>query len=599
MVTSVWNQENKRVIQSYLRYTKDSERQQVLSLLEKTDEKHIIISIKSDMKTFNTHDLWEEIDKQEKLQPIFNIALGVLKQLKLPETTITYYGDLIFYYTGTRLSQLNPHMVGIYLLCYVYNRYQVLNDNLIEAFKKKTLMYQAKATDYAKNEAFKHLDLIRTTRERVSQVLVTIDTYPEPSVPKVEMYRSLPQDEFLTAAHLLVDESFDKDLLFWKYIDQEKDSIKLNLRSLFQAIQFVDVEHKDLNLAVEHLKALLASKVDTSLPSFIRGWMGKDAEKYLIAKEQLIPHRFEFFVYQKMFQQIKSNKLSLQHSIKHKKVEDELYAPKKWRREKGTILKKLDYPKLLAPIRKTLATKEKDLNNLYALVNRAVLDGTNTFVTVTTNKNGQKTWKLTPYEPVPDNDEGILSSMPQRGIVGIIQFVESQTRFSEVFDPILPKNSKLQRDIGLIMAVVLANAIRIGSKKMAGISDVSESALLTAEASYVRVETLCLAVDRLNDEVSKMPIFKEWYINGIPHGSLDGMKIETRLKNIKARGSSKYFPLGTGVSSYNEIMNGLSIAGKLIGSHEYEGNNTFEMAQHLNTSMIKERARNNFPFLIN
>ena len=125
IVTSVWNQENKRVIQSYLRYTKDSERQQVLSLLEKTDEKHVIISIKSDMKTFNTHDLWEEIEKQEKLQPIFNIALAVLKQLKLPETTISYYGDLIFYYTGTRLSQLNPHMVGIYLLCYVYNRYQV------------------------------------------------------------------------------------------------------------------------------------------------------------------------------------------------------------------------------------------------------------------------------------------------------------------------------------------------------------------------------------------------------------------------------------------------------------------------------------------
>jgi len=423
IVTSVWNNENKRVIQSYLRYTKDSERQQVLSLLEKTDEKHIIISIKSDMKTFNTHDLWEEIDKQEKLQPIFNIALGVLKQLKLPETTITYYGDLIFYYTGTRLSQLNPHMVGIYLLCYVYKRYQVLNDNLIEAFKKKVLMYQTKATDYAKNEAFKHLDLIRTTRERVSQVLITIDTYPEPSVPKVEMYHSLPQHEFLTAAHLLVDESFDKDLLFWKYIDQEKDSIKLNLRALFQAIQFVDSEHKDLNLAIEHLKSLLAAKVGTSLPSFIRGWMGKEAEKYLISKEQLIPHRFEFFVYQKMFQQIKSNKLSLKHSIKHKKVEDELYEPKKWRREKRTILKKLDYPKLLAPIRKTLATKEKDLNNLYALVNRAVLDGANTFVTVSTNKKGQKIWKLTPYEPVPDNDDGVLSTMPQRGIVGIIQFV--------------------------------------------------------------------------------------------------------------------------------------------------------------------------------
>lgn len=246
-------------------------------------------------------------------------------------------------------------------------------------------------------------ELIRTIRERVSQVLITIDRYPEPSVPKIALYQSLPQHEFLTAAHLLVDESFDKDLLFWKYIDEEKGSIKLNLRPLFQAIQFVDIDHKDLNLGISHLRDLLASKVDTSLPSFLRGWIGKDHEKYLILKEELIPHRFEFFVYQKMVQHIKSNKLSLKHSIKYKKVEDELYEPKKWRREKRTLLKKLDYLKLLVPIRKTLATKEKDLGNLYTLVNRAVLDGSNPFVTVTTNKKGQKIWKLTPYEPVSDN----------------------------------------------------------------------------------------------------------------------------------------------------------------------------------------------------
>jgi len=290
IVSRAWNQENKRVIQSYLRYTKASERQLVLSLLEKTDEKHAIISIKSDMKTFNTHDLWEEIEKQEKLQPIFNIAVDVLKQLKLPATTITYYGDLIFYYTGTRLTQLNPNMVGVYLLCYVYNRYQVLNDNLIEAFKKKIVMVQSKATDYAKNEAFKHLELIRTIRERVSQVLITVDTYPEPSVPKVEMYRSLPQHEFLTAAHLLVDESFDKELLFWKYIDEEKGSIKINLRPLFEAIQFVDSEDKDLNLAIGHLKALITGTVDTSLLSFIRGWrLGKMLKSISFLRRNLFP----------------------------------------------------------------------------------------------------------------------------------------------------------------------------------------------------------------------------------------------------------------------------------------------------------------------
>ena len=68
-----------------------------------------------------------------------------------------------------------------------------------------------------------------------------------------------------------------------------------------------------------------------------------------------------------------------------------------------------------------------------------------------------------------------------------------------MFDPILPKGSKGPPDIDAITAVVLANAIRAGARKMADISDINTSILLTAEASYIRVETLTAAIDKINN----------------------------------------------------------------------------------------------------
>ena len=70
-------------------------------------------------------------------------------------------------------------------------------------------------------------------------MLITIKTYHHPTIPKDTLYEHIPEDQILTAAQLLVDESFNKDLSFWKHVDSLEDSIKLNLRKLFLGIDFV------------------------------------------------------------------------------------------------------------------------------------------------------------------------------------------------------------------------------------------------------------------------------------------------------------------------------------------------------------------------
>lgn len=587
IISTVSNTEMQRVVEAYLRHTQKSERLTVASLIDKNDNFHSIVNIKKEIKTFNTHDLWQEIEKHQQLTPVFNIAKPVIPKLRLPTVTIHYYAGLIHYYNGVRLHQLNPDTAQIYLLCYGFTRYQMLNDNFLDALKKRTLEYKAKAVQYAKEHAVKYIDSIKKARKQASDLLIAIKNYPDrQQIPCSEIYKYIPEDELLTAAKLLVDENFDKEFLFWKYIDNAIDSIKLNVRKLFVTID-LEITHDDLFAEiVRHIKSELVASVfgNHPLPHHFKAWIGKNDAAYLIDNNAIIPHRFEFLLYMRLVHHMATNKLTLKHSIKYKKLEDDLYQDSVWKKNKRTILQKIDYPKLNCAIKKTLKTKRQHLSALYQTVNQALLNGENEDIKI--NPQTQA-WRLRSLKLMDDPNDSLFVNFPQRSIVEVMQFVNKKTHFTKAFEPILPKSKKGELVEEHIMAVVLANAIRMGARKMSGVCDLNESTLITAESAYIRQETLKAAIDIVNNAAEKLPIYKKWYINSIPHASLDGLKLGTQKRHGMARHSSKYFGRGTGVSAYNEIMNFFSIAGKLIGSHEYEGSFLFEMVHHQNSSEIK------------
>ena len=122
VVSGVWNKEHNRIINAYGRYASKEHRKIILSLLDKAESLHEIISIRQDMKGFRTHELNKEIEKHSRIYPIFSIAKIILPKLKLPGLAIEYYASLIHYYTGARLKQLNPYSAQFYLICYCFTR---------------------------------------------------------------------------------------------------------------------------------------------------------------------------------------------------------------------------------------------------------------------------------------------------------------------------------------------------------------------------------------------------------------------------------------------------------------------------------------------
>jgi TnpA family transposase len=150
---------------------------------------------------------------------------------------------------------------------------------------------------------------------------------------------------------------------------------------------------------------------------------------------------------------------------------------------------------------------------------------------------------------------------------------------TDVFDAIVPRSAKHERSPDYILAGILANGLRLGTDAMGSISDLNPHSLLSVEKGCIRMETLTAALNVIYEHTFELPIFKDWNIDGVGHGSLDGMKISLQFAHNKAQPSPKYFKMGSGVSSYSLILNHFALAGKLIGANEYEGHFAFELSQ--------------------
>ena len=67
-----------------------------------------------------------------------------------------YYASLVDYYTVYKLKRMAKEMVQLYLLCFVLDRYQRLNDNMLTAFCALVAQYADEAAKEAKEAVYQH-----------------------------------------------------------------------------------------------------------------------------------------------------------------------------------------------------------------------------------------------------------------------------------------------------------------------------------------------------------------------------------------------------------------------------------------------------------
>ena len=187
----------------------------------------------------------------------------------------------------------------------------------------------------------------------------------------------------------------------------------------------------------------------------------------------------------------------------------------------------------------------------------------------------------------PSDEEPINSpfygQVPGIGIADLLWFVAGKTGFLGGFSHVLARYVKQKAEPRLILACIVAMGTNMGLWKMAEISGLSYSALLTTARNFLRAETLHAANDEIANATALLPMFDEYDIDEEKHSSSDGQRIETQIPTINARHSSKYFGLKKGVSAYTMVLNHVPLNARIIGAHEHESHYVFDIL-HNNTA---------------
>lgn len=161
MFTAAFSAEEKRVKAIILSIPKC--KQELLSaLIDRDDGISQLNIIRADQKDFKYTAVKTEVMKAQGIVELYEFTKDFIPTLKLSKNAIRYYADVAEQYTTSRLKRLSKSQQWLHIICFIYNRYQQILDNLITTFT-----YHVRATMEA-GKAYAEAALIKYSSRMVA-----------------------------------------------------------------------------------------------------------------------------------------------------------------------------------------------------------------------------------------------------------------------------------------------------------------------------------------------------------------------------------------------------------------------------------------------
>lgn len=93
-----------------------------------------LAALKRDAQNFKHHMMKAECKKLETIKPLYLVAKALLPKLGISQQNIQHYAELAIQHNIYDLRRMPATQSYLYLLCYIWYRYQQLTDNLVAAF---------------------------------------------------------------------------------------------------------------------------------------------------------------------------------------------------------------------------------------------------------------------------------------------------------------------------------------------------------------------------------------------------------------------------------------------------------------------------------
>lgn len=561
----------------------------VLEMIESKQKFTDLSKLKKASSDFSNSEVNREIQTHKKLSPIFDELKMAIKSLRLSPANLEYYASMIQIKSVYTLRRQSDSQKLLYLISYLYFRFQESNDNLMAAFVYLTRKLHEASKKFARRRVLEDINIIRKELKAAGNLL---SMYIDGNIANKESFGSVRKKAFkllsknkikLLSKHLN-ESDYDIHHYEWEYIDGKLGYITKLIRSIFLTIDF---EFSHLSPAL--LEQFKNTRIELSNAKEIKTINFDIINKYelrFIDGHENCNKRFEYFLYRKAYQLFNKSSITVKNSIENKTLAADLIDQNKWLDNKSKIIKNTQQPSISEPISSTIQDKLDILNEKLRSVSDTISLGNSKYVEYLPGK-GKLKWSI-PYRRWQDSiDNPIYQQIPHLGIVELLSYVNSNINFLDGFQHATytkEKNKTLTKDL---LACTLANATNFGLYKMANISDRSIGRLRNVEETFLRAATLKDANDIVSNAIAKLPIFVHYHINdSVIFSSVDGQKFECRINTFKARFSSKDFFKGKGVSSLTLVSNHVPVNAVVTGSNEYEGHYAFDLLYN-NTSSIK------------
>ncbi|HEX9867919.1 MAG TPA: Tn3 family transposase, partial [Candidatus Tectomicrobia bacterium] len=580
----------------------DPEPEALQHLLEDSPGLYEITLLKREPKDFSPGEIKREIGRGDQLYQLYQLAKRVLPHLAISNESIKYYASLVTYYSVFRLKQLDKRLVHVYLLCFVYHRYQRLHDNLINSLIHHVRRYSDEAKGVAKEQVYLYRIESNQNLQKAGQVL---KLFTDDSIGADTPFQAVQTKAFAilerklvdrVADHIATNTGFDETAFQWEHIDGLGAQFKRRLRPILTTVDFgAGRADSPLVEAVRFLKAAFQDRKPLgqyAASAFPIRFIPTNLKRYLFAQDAprarrwVLTDRYEFLVYRLLRNGLEAGDIFCRDSVRFRSFEDDLLDDRQWQ-TKEALMTETGLTILMQPIQDHLAALEQRLEDRLTAVNQRIATGENEHFQV--KRRGQHVrWTLQyPRSSEPVNHP-FYDALKQVDIGSVLHFVNQQCQFMDVFDHVLGRYVKQKVDDIVITACLVAWGTNMGLGRMGEISDISYHTLATTSDNFIRLETLKAANDRVSNRIAELPIFRHYDLGETVHSSSDGQKFETRIHTLNARHSPKYFGLQKGIVSYTLVANHIPVNARIIGADEHESHYVFDLLFNNTTDIQPE-----------
>ena len=435
-------------------------------LLVRDDTLSQLAALKQDAKDFGWRQMVREREKRATLEPLHGIAKALLPKLGISQQNLLYYASLANFYTVHDLRNLKADQTHLYLLCYAWQRYRQLTDNLVDAMAHHMKQLEDESSAGAK-QAFvaeqvrRHLEAPKVGR---LLSLYVDDSVADPTPfgeVRQRAYKIMSRDTLQSTAQRMSVKPTGKLALHWQAVDRLAERIRRHLRPLYVTLDFASIAPDCPWLAaLAWAKGVFAKQQRlsqrphaecpaTTLPKRLRPYLLVfDADG---KPSGLHADRYEFWLYRQIRKRLKSGELYIDDSLQHRHFSHELVSLD----EKADVLAQMDIPFLRQPVDVQLDTLTAELHAQWLAFNRELKQGKLTHLEYDKDTR-TLIWRKPKGENQKAREQSFYEQLPFCYVADVFRFVNGQCQFLSALTPLQPRYAKKVADADNLMAVILA-----------------------------------------------------------------------------------------------------------------------------------------------